>query len=226
MVVADDGPLVSRLCAAGIETYVLPMDQTVLETRKESLGLKSLLRLRQMGSLAAYTVRLARWAKRHQVDLIHTNSLKSDIYGGIAGRLAHIPVLWHIRDHVNGKYLPPLIAALFRHLSRWLPQVVVVNSESTLRQLWPSRAASGAASDSGVVTQVVHDGYREENSEPAASAPRPVSGQYTVALIGRIAEWKGQRVFLRAAASLAMEYPQARFWIVGAPLFGEHDYER
>ena len=45
--------------------------------------------------------RLARFAVRHDVDLIHTNSLKADIIGGLAGRLAFRPVVWHVRDRIE-----------------------------------------------------------------------------------------------------------------------------
>ncbi|MGI4791129.1 MAG: glycosyltransferase family 4 protein [Janthinobacterium lividum] len=230
VVLADEGPLAVKLRAAGTETAVLPLDPALRETRKDSLGVGSLLRLRQVGLLLAYSLRLARWARAHSVDLIHTNSLKSDIYGGIAGRLAGIPVLWHVRDNINSQYLPPLVASGFRLLSRLLPQIVVANSESTLRQLWPKKPNDSMAGEvvySGVSMEVVHDGYVEGLAvigpvESSSGWGRPP----VVALIGRIAEWKGQHVFLRAAAAVHARFPEAQFWIIGAPLFGEHEYEQ
>jgi hypothetical protein len=36
----------------------------------------------------SYVLAVARWAVQRKVDLIHTNSLKSDVYGAIAGRIA------------------------------------------------------------------------------------------------------------------------------------------
>ncbi len=227
VVLAEDGSLVERLRAAGIETVVLPLDFALRETRKDTLGAGSLLKLGQIKTLWAYSRRLAGYAKAQKVDLIHTNSLKSDIYGGVAGRMVGIPVLWHIRDSINADYLPGVVAAGFRFLSRLLPQVVVTNSHSTLRQLWPKRVKSGAVIYSGVPMEVVHDGYVEE--EIAAETPdnsAAWSRPPVVALIGRIAEWKGQHVFLRAAAAARHRFPDTRYWIVGAPLFGEYEYER
>jgi len=227
VVLAEDGPLAAKLQAAGIDTTILPLDSTLRETRKDSLGVGSLLRLAQVKQLLAYSRELARWARAHSVDLIHTNSLKSDVYGGVAGRLARIPVLWHVRDNINSEYLPGPVAAGFRLLSRLLPQVVVTNSQSTLNQLWPKRPKTGAVVYSGVPMEIVHDGYVELGDvlgppEGGAESGRPP----VIALIGRIAEWKGQHVFLRAAAALRARYPEARFWIIGAPLFGEFEYER
>ena len=227
VLLAEEGPLAQKLRAAGIETTVLPLDPALRETRKDSLGVGSLLKLGQVFRLLAYSRTLARWAKAHHVDLIHTNSLKSDIYGGVAGRLAGIPVLWHVRDNINSQYLPGPVAAGFRLLSRLLPQMVVTNSQSTLHQLWPKKPKSGDVVYSGVASEVVHDGY-VENGDAAESLEKDAAWGHApvVALIGRIAEWKGQHIFLQAAAAVLARFPDTKFWIVGAPLFGEFEYEQ
>jgi glycosyltransferase involved in cell wall biosynthesis len=45
-------------------------------------------------------------------------------------------------------------------------------------------------------------------------------------LVGRISPWKGQDVFLRAAAIVRRQFPQARFQVIGSALFGEREYEQ
>ena len=254
VVLAADGPLVVRLRDAGIETHVEPLAASVLETRKDSIGPRSLLRIGQAGACVGYAFRLARLARQLGADLIHTNSLKADLYGGLAGRLARIPVIWHVRDSIDGHYLPPRVAAAFRHLARVIPTAVVTNSESTLRTLRPVRgqltatvysgiaaSSSGAALDYALSEipsendrrqHVIHDGYDPEMFALALIAPAPeiptprTDGTAVIALVGRIAGWKGQHVFLQAAALVRDRFPQARFQIIGAPLFGEHEYER
>jgi len=226
IVLASDGPLAGKLRDAGVETHVLPLDPSVVEARKDSLGWRSLLRARQAALCIRYAIRLACWARRRGVRVIHANSLKADLYGGLAGRLAGIPTLWHVRDNVDAKYLPPAVAAAFRWLARVVPQVVVANSESTLRVLEASRGQSTAVVYSGT-TRVVHDGWAAPAPPPA---PPELEGEMAtgpiISLVGRIAPWKGQHVFLQAAARVLERFPAARFWIIGAPLFGEHDYER
>jgi len=271
VVLAADGPLVGRLRAAGIETQVEPLAPAVLETRKDSIGPKSLLRIGQAWACVGYAFRLARLARRLRADLIHTNSLKSDLYGGLAGRLAGIPVLWHVRDNIDGQYLPSKAAAAFRGLSRIIPKMVVANSESTLRTLRPAQgqltatvysgiaaSSTGAALDLALIPasggrdmrqQVVHDGYDTQafdspqalksqtlkaapitlapgSSSPPAQESAAVQEPAVVALVGRIADWKGQHIFIQAAALVRDKFPQARFQIIGAPLFGEHEYEQ
>lgn len=245
VVLASEGPLVGKLRAAGVETHVEPLDAAVLDTRKDSLGLRSALRFRQAFACLRYAVTLARLARRLGASLIHTNSLKADLYGGMAGRLAGIPVLWHVRDNIDGQYLPPLVAAAFRTLSKIIPHAVVANSQSTLRTLGPLCRQKTATVYSGVANmaptpsgeentsrdkmQVVHDGCWDDHFEDAGLSgriPALVPKRPVIALVGRIAGWKGQHIFIQAAATVLAQFPQARFWIVGAPLFGEYEYEQ
>ena len=237
VVLASDGPLVGRLRGAGVETHVLPLADSLINTRKDSLGAASLLKGRQAVLGALYVLRLARWVRRRGVRLIHTNSLKSDIYGGLAGRLSGVPVVWHVRDSINGEYLPPRVAAVFRWLARTVPQVVVANSESTLRFLETGREKHSAVVYSGIAQQagasdeprarVVHDGYDLQTFPQQAPAQNAVSPDGPIiTLVGRITPWKGQDVFLRAAARVRGRFPKARFWVIGSPMFGEHEFEK
>ena len=237
VVLASEGPLVGRMRDAGVETHVLPLDASLIETRKDSLGPRSLLQIRKAVLCVVYAFRLARWARRRGIRLIHANSLKADLYGGMAGRMAGIPVLWHVRDSINSQYLPPSVAAAFRWSARWVPQVVVANSKSTLNFLDPGRDKKSAVVYSGIAhngdagdirARVVHDGY-DLQTFPLDVPPKEqadLRDGIVVTLVGRITPWKGQHVFLRAAARVRREFPKARFWIVGSPMFGEHDYER
>ena len=50
--------------------------------------------------------------------------------------------------------------------------------------------------------------------------PSPV-----VTLIGRISPWKGQDIFIHAAAEVLKTFPNCRFQIVGSALFGEDALE-
>lgn len=211
VVLASDGPLADRLRAAGIDTRIVPLDAAVLNTRKDSLSGSSFLHLRSIWACLCYALTLARIARAVRADLIHTNSLKSDLYGGLAGRLAGIPVLWHVRDRIDAQYLPPQVASLFRRLSRVLPHAIIANSESTLKTLRPRCRQPAAAVYSGV-TEL-----------PPLTARRP-SAPPTISLVGRLASWKGQHIFIQAAALVLAEFPNTRFQIIGAPLFGEDAY--
>jgi len=212
VLLGSDGDLVSKLTDIGCPPDLLPMDASVVHTRKESLGAGGIMQLRKAASVAAYASRLANYLRENRIDLLHTNSLKSDVVGALAGRLARVPVLWHVRDRICTEYLPRPAVALFQALSRFLPNYIVANSAATLTTL-PRRAGS----------YVVHDGV--EALPPLPEIP-PLSGAAPIiGLVGRITRWKGQHVFLRAAAGILKSFPNARFQIVGAALFDEKPYE-
>jgi glycosyltransferase involved in cell wall biosynthesis len=221
-----DGPLVKQL-GPTIDTYVWPLPSGVADRKKDSLGIATLFRIREIFGVLVYVWRLAKFIRRHDIDLVHTNSLKADIIGGIAGRLALRPVVWHVRDRIDEDYLPQPVVRIFRLLCRVVPTYVIANSAATLRTILPSGVENPGSGARGELRDdriaVVHDGTL---IVPARDMETPNNELFQIGLIGRISPWKGQHIFLRAAAHVSKKFPNARFVIVGAPLFGEEEYEQ
>ncbi|HWF74397.1 MAG TPA: glycosyltransferase, partial [Solirubrobacteraceae bacterium] len=205
VVLAEEGPLVDRLLQAGVSVEVLPLHARTRHLRKDSVRARR-LPLRATLDTVAYSLRLAWRLRQLRPDLLHTNSLKSGIYGSIAARLARVPVVWQLHDRIDSDYLPQLAVLMLRALTRHLADVVISVSQATNETLSP-RARSI------VVPPVV---------ELAAPAPEsPASDErLVIGMIGRLAPWKGQHVFLRAFAQAFPEGRQ-RAVIVGEALFGE-----
>ena len=132
------------------------------------------------------------------------------MYGSIAARLAGVPVVWHVRDRVAEDYIPPAAVRLVRALVRRLASAVIANSDATLATL---------------------DGHAPANSWviPASVEPSPLPrspGPHTTfGMLGRIAPWKGQDLFLRAFAEAFPDGDETAV-LIGAPMFGEEEYER
>lgn len=155
---------------------------------------------------------LRRRLQELQPNVVHTNSLKAALYGGVAGRLAGILVIWHIRDRIAPDYLPTAAVRMVRLGSRTVPDVVIANSYSTLRALRVPRR-------SVVVTNtVIYDPI-------GAAAPPDLTREapFRVGILGRLAPWEGQDVFLEAFAR-AFPDDDSETWIVGAAMFGEDGY--
>src|SRR5258706_2103886 len=143
-------------------THVLPLQAAVANAKKESLGGASLFKFRAALIGVAYILRLAQFIHRNNIDLVHTNSLKADLLGGVAARLSGRPVVWHVRDRIDDDYLPRSVVRTFRILSRWIPQFVIANSDATLRSLYPGKSQPGTSFPSVFYPRsrnyVVHDG--------------------------------------------------------------------
>ncbi len=213
-----DGPLVGRIQPYA-ETHVLPLSEAVGGAAKDRLGWKSLLQCKAALLACLHVFKVARLARRMKVDVIHTNSLKADIIGGLAGRVARVPVIWHVRDRIDSDYLPSQVVRTFRWLGRIIPDFLIANSQATLATLGVDEGRNVQGKERA---SVVHDGC---NVAPLNETHLPPTGGVRIGLIGRISPWKGQHIFLQAAAQLHPLYPTATFEIIGAPLFFEREYE-
>lgn len=219
IVLGSDGPLAERLRGIA-EVHILELTSKVLHKRKDTLGSASLLELKSIVHAAAYVHQLTDFIRTNHIALIHTNSLKADILGGIAGRLTHTPVIWHIRDRITDDYLPKPIVRIMRTLCRVLPDYVIGNSAATLETLKLNGTKPSVAIGSGVDLGAFH-----ELHDPSTSGQDNSPGKQLIGLVGRICPWKGQHIFLRAAAEVHKQFPHATFQIIGAALFEEQHYE-
>ena len=303
-----DGPLAAALGEVGVTVKILPLTEAVRGAGRGSLGVGSLAKLGAALSSAAFVLRLARHIRAAKPEIVHCNSLKSDILGGFAARLAGAKIIWHIHDRIETDYLSASVVKVLRRLARVIPHYVIANSQATLETLklpkgkrfavvYPSVPAAAAVAarlqvtgdrlqgDASRITDhgskvypgapgINTDqklGVRGEELEgnagvpPASSiksgalpqalispgapglviekdAPHVVSSclggeqnsvasvpsvasSSVVVLVGRISPWKGQDVFIRAAAIVLKTFPACRFQIVGSALFGEDALE-
>lgn len=201
----DDGPLRERLLADGITLRPATLPPSLLHARRNA-GPGAIARLAV--SYVRYVLRLSRTLRQERFDLVHANSLKSALLVSGAARLAGIPVVWHMRDRFTEDYLGGR-AAVIRALCRWSSAGVVANSQSTLATLGRFDKPAGVAYSP--LSEDVR--FRERPRRP---------GPLRVAMIGRIAPWKGQLQVVRALAMVPGSWSTAVF--AGGALFGEDEY--
>jgi glycosyltransferase involved in cell wall biosynthesis len=204
-VLFEEGPLEAMLGDAGATAEVRALGAVGDVDR--SAAARPLTVARHALSTTWFTARLAWRLRRLRPDVVHANSLKAGLIGGVAARLARAPMVWHVRDRLADDYLPSRSARLVRAACRRLARSVVVPSEAVLETLGPPA--------DGQERLVVPDPY-------PVGAPRPAvrpAGPLRVVMVGRLAPWKGQDVFLRAFAT-AFPDGDERGTVVGAALFG------
>ena len=207
VILGEDGPLRTRLEQAGATVHILPLRDDVGRFRRHEVGIGA---LPQVLRTSNYVLRLARLLRRLEPDLVHTNSLKAALYGGLAGRIAGIPVVWHLRDRIADDYLPRSAVRLVRGAARLVPSAIIANSAATLATL-------------GDITV------------PAVVVPSPVDvplrsslvrdRPLRVGIVGRLASWKGQDLFLQAFAR-AFPDGDVEAVVIGSALFGDDDFEQ
>jgi glycosyltransferase involved in cell wall biosynthesis len=211
VILAEDGELVDPLRETGAKVEVLPLAERARGLKRGELRAG----LRQAGAgveLARYVGRLRRRLRELEPDLVHTTSLKASVYGTIAARAAGLPVLWHLHDRLAADYLPRAVVPGMRLLAATAPTALVANSRLTLETV-------GARFRRGMTVAVV------PNAIPYPERPVELRDEVeTVAMMGRLTEWKGQHVFLEAFAAAFPDGPVCAR-LIGSALFGEEDYE-
>jgi glycosyltransferase involved in cell wall biosynthesis len=225
LIVGDDGPLVARAQALGVNVQVLLLPESLSRLGDAAAGgrpginrarVKLAASLARAGvSVLGYSRRLRQALRVIGPDLVHSNGFKMHV---LAARSAWpgIPVIWHIRDYASSR---PAMAKLLRTYAN-RPAAIVANSKSVAGDI---RAVCG----DGVRIETIYnaidlnefspEGDRLDLDQSAGISPAP-AGTVRVGLAGTLARWKGYEVFLRALASLPNELP-VRGYIIGDALY-------
>jgi glycosyltransferase involved in cell wall biosynthesis len=211
VILAEEGTLADRLREKGIDVRIIPLDESIRSRGRNTVNLGA--PAAALG-LLAYGRKLAPILKQEQVDCVHTNSLKSALYGAIAAKKAGVPLIWHIRDHIGAPYLKPIVAKAIRLLSRLLPNGVIANSHSTLNALELPKSKK---------TLVVYSAFAKAIGS-GIGIGRKDRKDFNVLLVGRLAQWKGQHIVLEAAKAFKQD-ERVKFWLAGDALFGEDEYK-
>jgi len=125
VILAEEGPLRAALEEAGVATEVLSLNPRIGQTSRLAVR-PSVAVLTSAAGVVAYAWRLRRLIRRQEPDLVHTNSLKSAVYGALAARFAGVPVLCHLRDRLATDYMPGPAVRLMRGYLRLVPNAVVL----------------------------------------------------------------------------------------------------
>lgn len=193
------GPLAAKIEALGIGVTTLGMHRGVPDPR----------------TLA----RLVKLFRQQSPDLVQTWMYHSDLLGGVAARLAGIPVLWNIR-HSNldagvNKKMTILTARLCAVLSRFVPHRIICNSET-------ARKVHARLGYRDQLFEVIPNGFDANTFFPDPAASREVRRELGIAdgglLIGLVARFDPQKdhfTFISAAGRLADAGIKAHFLLCG-----------
>ncbi len=161
---------------------------------------------------------LNRALRRAKIDLVHTNSLKAHFIGGLAARLAHRPLVWHVRDLLGEDEG----LGLLRRAARMLQPHVIAISQAVARQF------TGLP----VEVAVIPNGIPLDKFTPGPAPPKLHAElglapyDQVVAVVGRLTPWKGHMNLLEAVSMLTESCPSLKVVVVGEVAFWEPEYEQ
>ncbi|RPI75324.1 MAG: hypothetical protein EHM45_15240, partial [Desulfobacteraceae bacterium] len=182
--------------------------QSGLETKSAALSsLKPLHGWSILKSLAIYIT----ICREHKPNLIYANGSRPAFYGGIIGRILHIPVLWHCRVNVPDRYLDPLLTRLCRR--------IVANSRATAAR-FPKRSASKI--------QIVYNGIDLDWLQ-IRQTTRPAFMQAnwkSMLLVARVSKMKKHDLAIAAFETCAARHVDYHLFCIGDPDPFDPDWSR
>jgi glycosyltransferase involved in cell wall biosynthesis len=193
-----DGNLPARLREVGAEVVELPR-----------------ARLRDAVGVGRTLARLRRLARERGIRVVLGNGAHPQLVGSLTARLTRTRSAFIVHMiHAHPWWRNDPLDALAVKSPCDLMLAVSKASLATLEQLRPR-----------VMKRLLYNGtpIREVSADDARQARDELGireGEVLFGVFGRLQRWKGQDVFVEAAAEVARRYPQARFAIVGGSVFG------
>ncbi len=213
------GQLIRPAGDLGVTIHGISLSDRILSISKHGLQKGPWKFLTVSGEAVKAVISICRLLRREKFDIIYTNSLKSHILGGLAGRAAGVKVIWHVRDIPVHK----TPARMIRIFSAFLPDRIIAVSEAASR---PFDASKVSIIYNGIDTDKVHKMAAREMPAEIKRILRNSKNCQFIGIVGQIARWKGQDVFLRAVRLLAGKLPRAKFLIIGESLFLEQGFKQ
>ncbi len=212
------GPLADALAARGEKIIFYDATPALLSFRRADVT-PTKGRFWRLVPAAVAAARALRFIfKAEGADIIHTNTQKAHILATVAAWGLGVPVVWHMRDILKG----PFARAALDALALVGATKVVAISRAVAAQFRLARRK----------VTVIYNAVAAPPGLTDARAPRealraawkiPAEAK-VVGCVGQIAPWKGQDVFVDAAALLAPVFPDLHFVVVGGPLYGAREY--
>ncbi len=140
--------------------------------------------------------------------VVVAESTKALLMATVASRRARIPLVWHVHDRVTREYFGRVLSTVVRLIGLGASGYLA-NSIGTRRTLWTA----------GRPVAISYPGVDLDATRPRDEQRPPEKAQ--LLMIGRITEWKGQDLVLRA---LALARTSAPIRFVGGSHFSEEPY--
>lgn len=204
-ILPSEGPFSRKLRQLGIEVSLINFPK-----------------IRRVAGVFKTVKEMLRIIKEKNVALIHSNSIRTNIYAMIAGKLSGTPVIWHQRNLITNEIIDP------DRLFSFIPDRIICNSYAIAKRFLRLGRLPAKV-------RVVYNGVDVKEFNPAISGGkirnefniRP--DEVVVGTASRFNEYKGHDVFFRAAKVILAEMPEIagnlRLLIAGGAVF-EQDKPR
>jgi len=221
--IAPDKGYLAKIAREGIKTYSVTIDRKGINPFQDLTTLRQIYRL----------------LKKERSVLVHNFTIKPNIYGNLAARLARIP---HIVNSVTGlgyvfsgnpsagsgvsgaephKWLRCAVMFLYRIAFRFSHRVIFQNQDDLelfVRSGIIDRARTVLIKGSGVnLRDFSPDNVNQGQRATFKDSLNITQETITISFIGRLLWHKGIGEFIEAARMIKKKYPETMFLVIGSP---------
>lgn len=206
------GPL-QGLAAPFAELFDLGISDTVRTLSREAWQQRPWQTIWQARAILHEAWKLAAYAKKFQIDFIHSNTLKAHILGSVISRLSRTPLVWHLHDL-------PSTRGDTRTLLNWAarlgqPRGIIAVSHAAAQDLAPTFRPRLQVVHNGLDIETFDEATRKKShQEPWQDGPGVILGAVTYLI-----PWKGLDILLRALPSIIAVHADIKLVIAGTSIF-------
>ena len=144
--------------------------------------------------------------KKKQIDLIHSNQPRSNLFGAIAAKINSVPIVWHERCLERGRFDSDNIFSS-------LPDRIICNSDAARNRFTKEKI------DAKIRTIINGVDLSEFDPESNGSVIRKEfnidKDELVIGTVGRIDSEKGYECFLESARIILQDIEKVHFLVVG-----------
>ncbi len=169
--------------------------------------------------------RIKDFIRENNIDVVHSHGYKSNLYGMIASRMAHVPIVTTLHGWMAEDYKARFYEMLDKLLIRRMDHVVSVSpatdvrteGRGLLRRLPSARLLAMTESDK---FSFIPNGVDTDKFDPSVDGPdfRAIFGAdnaLVIGTVGRMGPEKGHLYLLMAFKEVSSMVPEARLLMVG-----------
>jgi len=182
------GPMVEETVGRDFATSIIPME--TIRTLRFDRFFRTVRELRRL-------------MRKERVGIVHANSSRAALFGGVAALGLGIPLVWHVRIALRDRLLdPPLLALASR---------VIAISDAVAKRFPPaSRRRKVVVIPNGIDAEKFSaaggEAFRREHG---------LENKFLIGIVGQIVPVKGHIYLLRALEPVARRHPESHCLIVG-----------
>lgn len=201
------GPLVEEVRKIGVKVIELEFPSF-----KMFFSPKFVAGIRQFYCLIGKINKLIR---QEDTKLIHANTLQTAFIGGICGRINRIPVIWHVRDFLEGVSF----RSFFIVATQRLVSCIITNSKAVSRIFKDKRKVKV------IYNSIDMTPYQNSEKKDVRQEFSISKEAFVLVSVGRLHPEKGFGYLIRSLPLIVKTFPQTYLLIVGDASLGSKKYE-